>query len=61
MKKKKVNCLSCRQEVEVKIIDYTDHGCGHYAMCPVCNRLAYAKSKRAVDAEKEVGDENSER
>jgi len=35
---KKVICLSCKREVEVKLINYGD---GHIATCPVCQKLAY--------------------
>ncbi len=36
--KKKVICLSCKEEVEVELKDY---GNGHIATCPVCHQLAY--------------------
>ena len=38
MEKVKVICLSCGEEVEVKLVSY---GYGHIAVCPVCNELAY--------------------
>ncbi len=36
--KKQVTCMSCEQEVEVKLIEY---GKGYIATCPECKKLAY--------------------
>jgi len=38
MKKKKVVCISCKQEVQVTLVRY---GNGHIATCPSCGKLAY--------------------
>jgi len=35
---KKLICLSCKKEVEVKLVRY---GNGHIAVCTVCGNLAY--------------------
>ncbi len=34
----KIICLSCKKEVEAKLVSC---GNGHVAVCPVCNKLAY--------------------
>ena len=38
MKTKTVSCISCKKQVEVKLIPY---GNGHTAICPECGKLAY--------------------
>lgn len=35
---KKVKCITCREEVSVKLVSY---GEGHVAICPKCGGLAY--------------------
>jgi len=38
-----VECLSCREEVQVKIVPYEN---GYIAVCPKCKKLAYNSSKK---------------
>jgi len=39
---KRVTCLSCKKEVEIKLIPY---GNGYIATCPKCGKLAYNKKE----------------